>query len=177
MSNKLNNEFGQSLIEAVVVVAVGVIVMGSLVFATIASLRNAQFAQNQAQATKLAQEALEQVRSARNRNIDPAITGLGTEPLRWDSNPLWNNRINSSCLDPCYFKLIQNERLQYVQAGVAKLPDGTEVQPNSPFKRVIQLSDDPATYGNEKIVTSIVTWDDFSGSHESKLVTIMTKPE
>jgi DNA-binding NarL/FixJ family response regulator len=42
---------------------VAIIVVGALTFATIASLRNAQFSQNQAQATKLAQEGLEKVKS------------------------------------------------------------------------------------------------------------------
>src|SRR3989344_2749287 len=134
------NNKGQSLIEAVIVVAVGVIVMGSLVFATIASLRNAEFAKNQAIATKLAQEGIEQVRSGRNRNA--AITGLTIGTTSWDDTRLWSNRISNSCLDPCYFKLLTGGQLQFLQAAQSTIPDNAKIDTNTFFKRVIQLSDD-----------------------------------
>lgn len=176
MSSRLTiNQQGQSLIEAVIVVAVGVVVMGSLVFATIASLRNAQFAKNQALATKLAQEGIEAVRSGRNRNA--GITGLNIGTTSWDSDTLWNNRINSSCLDPCYFKLLSGRQLQFLQAAQSTLPDSSKIDSSSIFKRVIQLSDDPSSYTTEKRITSIVTWDDVTGTHQSKLVTILVRSQ
>lgn len=67
------SEKGQTLIELIVVIAVIIVVVAALTFATIASLRNANFSQNQAQATKLAQEGLEKVRILRDRDT----TGAG----------------------------------------------------------------------------------------------------
>ena len=68
--SRQSSEAGQSLIELIVVTAVAVIVVGALTFATIASLRNAAFAKNQSQATKLAQDGLERMRSLRDRDSD-----------------------------------------------------------------------------------------------------------
>lgn len=62
-------ENGNSLLEVLVAATVGVLVVTALTFATIFSIRNARFAQNSAQATKLAQEGLEKVRTQRDRRI------------------------------------------------------------------------------------------------------------
>ncbi|KKQ78266.1 MAG: hypothetical protein US99_C0027G0005 [Candidatus Daviesbacteria bacterium GW2011_GWF2_38_6] len=59
---------GQTLIEVIVVAMVGILVVTALTFAVIFSLRNASFAKNQSQATKLAQEGIERVRGLRDRN-------------------------------------------------------------------------------------------------------------
>ncbi|MDO8619045.1 MAG: prepilin-type N-terminal cleavage/methylation domain-containing protein [Candidatus Daviesbacteria bacterium] len=162
---------GQSLLEVIVVIAVGVVVVGSLVFATIASLRNAQFAKSQTEATKLAQEGIENVRSARNR--DGIIKGLFAQDITWSSASLWSGSIASTCLTPCYFKLSAGGTLSFIQANDPKLPDCplSECLENM-FKRVIVLADDPGS-SNSKLVTVIVSWNDFSGIHESRLTTIL----
>ena len=72
-------------------IAVSVIVVGALVFAIIASLRNAQFSKNQSQATKLAQEGIEKVRSARDRGetIGGNFT-IGNAVIdSWQDSDLW----------------------------------------------------------------------------------------
>lgn len=74
------NEKGQSLLELVVSIAIAILVLGALTFAIITSLRNASFASNQAQATKLAQEGLENVRSTRDRGGALNI-GINTIPV------------------------------------------------------------------------------------------------
>lgn len=162
---------GQSLLEVIVVMAVGIIVVGALVFATIASLRNAQFAKNQAQATKLAQEGLEKIRSLRNRDAEIGtdieinkFSGLYTVYLSHDHC----NDISGDA--PCYFwfqpdsdlgqKLTQNSKDKFEIIG--------------PFERQVQISDD-ATWDSEKNITVIVRWSDFSGMHESKLTTVLRK--
>lgn len=135
--------------ELVVVIAVILIVVGSLTFATIASLRNAQFAKNQAQATKLAQEGLEKVRSIRDR--DPSSMGI-----------LWTTSTLSCASGICYFYFDESNELAN---------DGVEIiEPD--FRRQFIVEDMAM---DQKKVTSVVKWTDFSGEHESRLTTILRK--
>lgn len=171
------SEKGQTLLELVVVVSVCVLVVSALVFATIASLRNAQFAKNQAQATKLAQEGIERVRVGRDRNS--AVTIPGTSILSWNGDglnagtSLWENQITDNCGSSslptyCYLNVLPDGILNY--AGVSKdIPANAEVI--SPvFKRAVIIADDSSS---SKRVTVVVQWRDFSGSHESRLTTIL----
>lgn len=184
----LSNEKGQSLMELVVVIAVMVTVIGALTFATIASLRNAQFAKNQAQATKYAQEALEWARTGRDRN--QCISNLDTSVNSWNgsvscpgsSGAIWsytitgisNNCENLTTSSKCYFKVDPSGSLNMVGYSQTTFPliFAESIPPN--FKRVITLSDD-ASFASQKTVTAIVTWTDFSGPHESRLTTILRK--
>ena len=184
MRNKL--ESGQSLVEVIVASVVGIFVVSALTFTTIFSLRNANFAKTSAQATKLAQEGVESVRTGRDRNR--AITGLGGDPTSWDgsssstcsgsdakSDSIWCYQIDSTCsnqLNPnCYFNVISKGDVTNI--GVLNnLGNGSsiptlaeQIPPN--FRRVVILSDTAADYTTQKKVTVIVTWTDFAGSHES----------
>lgn len=170
---------GQSLIELVIVISIGAVVVGALVFATISSLRNAQFAKNQAQATKLAQEGLEKVRSLRDRNIPTSIQYPGLTDARFSD--LWG--IDFSCSVPqscptapstcpsgnCYF---------YFNASNSELRNATPVNfeeiSDSYFKRQFFI-EDYVDGTQQKKVTSVVTWTDFSGPHESRLTTILRR--
>lgn len=165
---------GQSLLEVIVVVAVGVVVVSSLVFATIASLRNAQFAQNQTKATKLAQEGIEKIRSARNRNS--TIKGLFSADITWEDTRLWQpNSIADTCTPPCYFRLSSSYELNFLSAGStdSKLPANAEVL-DTQFKRAVVLEDD-GNSGNSKKITVVVSWTDFAGDHQSRLSTVLRK--
>lgn len=165
------NEHGQSLMELIVVITVIVFVVGALTFATIASLRNAVFAQNQAQATKLAQEGIELIRSGRDRNSQ---IDFGTSSTTWSNSTLWSANITTYCgIAPCYFKLQGGTNLLQVGNGNNFNFDFAQVI-NNQFKRAIILTDD-SNYALEKIVTTIVKWADFAGEHESKLTTILRK--
>lgn len=186
-------EKGQSLIELVVVVAAMVIVVGALTFATIASLRNAQFSKNQAQATKLAQEAIERVRAGRDRNQPINHNGSLGNVTSWNGSnsgagKFWDYLINGNCgnvtIDPkvyCFFNVNNLGVLSYITAygqnpnnpSQQFLPNGAESIP--PFDRAIIISDDDQTKDSQKTVTAIVTWTDFSGSHKSELTTILRR--
>lgn len=181
------SEKGQTLLELIVVIAVAVMVVGALVFATIASLRNAQFAKNQAQATKLAQEGIERVRTGRDRNqcvINLTVGGLS--PKSWNGNnsscdvtnirSLWEATINGNCGNNtttfCYFTVNNQGDITNIGVGDGQtVPSGGDIS-NPPFKRAVIISDDSTT---SKKVTVIVTWTDFSGTHESRLTTILSK--
>lgn len=174
-------EAGQTLLELIVVMAVSIIIIGALVFATISSLRNAQFSKNQAQATKLAQEGIEKTRSARDRMA--AIGGgftIGAAVIdSWDDVDLWNYQISSNCIPVCYFKFNDSAFLYLTAANdvpsSAEDPFAADPVARNKFKRVIILSDDGATFRKQKTITSIVIWTDFSGTHNSRLTTILRK--
>lgn len=173
MFKTLLNEKGQSLLEVIVVMTVGIVVISSLVFATIVSLRNAQFAKNQSLATKFAQEGIEQVRSDRDRNA--SIKGLRStsDVLTWNDNNFWNLEISNSCFQPCYFKLLSGGDIQALNS--ITISDAAQISGNPQFKRVVVLSDNSQTFKTEKSVSVIVSWTDFAGDHQSKLSTVLRR--
>lgn len=190
MFSEKTKDQGQSLMEVVVAVAAAILVVSALVFATIFSLRNANFAKNQAQATKLAQEGIERVRAGRDRNRQITHSGALGGVTSWNggidgSGAIWGYQINGNCgntttIPPtyCYFNVSSVQALNYI--GVSpSFPSQAEpipVPPATPsFYRAIILSDDSSTYNSQKTVTAIVRWSDFSGAHESRLMTILRR--
>lgn len=177
-----SRENGQTLLELIVVVAVSVIVVSALVFAIIASLRNASFSKNQAQATKLAQEGIERVRIGRDRNQD--INNIpGSSVNSWNGNQsgtgsIWNYQISTGCGSgvagtACYFSILSSGVLSYFASSPTFPTSGAEML--GQFKRAIIINDAQDTFNIQKTVTSIVTWTDFSGAHESRLTTILRR--
>lgn len=186
------NEKGQTLMELIVVTSVSVIIIGALVFATISSLRNAQFAKNQAQATKLAQEGIEQVRVGRDRN--QCISNLDDSVNSWNggnsaclhTGSIWNYQITgtiSNCENltnssKCYFIVDTSGSLTLKGYSQTSFPTdfAQGIPAASPiFRRAVTLSDESANnlYKVQKKVTVIVRWTDFSGDHQSQLTTIL----
>lgn len=183
------NDRGQNLIELLVAMTVGIIVVGALVFATISSLRNTSLAKNKIQATKLAQEAIERVRSARDRDAlinFGYLDGMGNpvyNPVRWDDDTLWSSRIISPTglcgnTPDCYLKLESSNDLIWV-SNSSSFPEGfgegiNQIDSsNYQFERAIVISDDPAAYTIEKKIEVIVRWKEFSGPSESRLTTVL----
>jgi Tfp pilus assembly protein PilV len=175
----MNSEKGQSLTELVIVMAVAIIIVGALTFATIATLRNAQFSKNQAQATKLAQEGIERIRSGRDRNA--LISSLGAVKS-WSGDgtagsDVWSAQIYNGCGSAvnCYFKFDNTvgSNITWI-ASSTTFPSAAE-SVNGILKRAIILSDVAASYGIEKQVAVIVEWTDFAGTHESRLTTVLRK--
>lgn len=158
----MRRESGQTLLELIVVIAVIVLVVGALVFATISSLRNARLAQNQVQATKLAQEGIEKVRSIRDR--DGPVNYSGT-PGATDFNGLYQNSF--ACPINCYF--------YFNSLGILSSGTSANSELITPFQRQFQIEDEGASSSGQKKITSRVTWTDFAGSHESKLTTVLRK--
>ena len=184
MRNKSLQENGQSMIEVIVAVTVGILVVTALTFATIFSLRNASFSKNQSQATKLAQEGIEWVRTGRDRNsnINNAVNISGCTGVRLWSD-IWSCQIQGSglCDNPgppvskCYFYVNSTGQLDSLGSS-SSFPSLAEGIPsgNPVFRRVVILSDDSG-YATQKTATVIVTWTDFAGAHESRLTTILGK--
>ncbi len=162
MLGQLNNK-GQTLIEMIVVISVGVLVVGGLVFATINSLRNANFAKNQAQVTKLAQEGIERVRSIRDQNGVAVFNHGGGQTSTFSQ--LYSVLMVSTC-NPCKFNLNSAQ-------NSLNSTSNPEIVGN--FTRQVQITDDATNWASEKKITVVVSWTDPTGSHESKLTTILTK--
>ncbi len=156
------DESGQSLIELVISLAVAGLVLGAFAFATVTSLRNAQFAKSSAQATKLAQEGLENVRSLRNRDgaIDYTKPDL-THTSKFSD--LWG--ISFNCPGNCYFF--------FSSSGVLTGGTTTSFEAIPPgFSRQVQI-EDVLGASTQKKVTAIVGWSDVNGAHQSRLTTIL----
>jgi type II secretory pathway pseudopilin PulG len=161
MDNK--KEQGQSLLELIVVIAVGTVIITAIVFSSISSLRNNQLAKNQAQATRLAQEGLEKIRIARDRN--QTIAGF---PF----SSLWINTY--TCPANCYFKFDSGGQLVTTSATQQEVfTTGSDLEP---FKRLV-IIEEPSSGASsiEQKFTVTVTWTDFAGPHESKQTTILRK--
>ncbi len=177
MSNKTQNQQGYTLVEVVISITVSIMVIVALTFATISSLRNAQLAKRQAQATKYAQEGLERVRSIRDRNdtITTNFSGVST------FNDLWSIFMSQNCNGTCFFKFQSSTLTSVSNATCTTCTEAINDTNNmGVFKRQIQITDQDCSttvncYQIEKQITSIVTWSDFAGEHQSKLATILRK--
>ncbi len=182
--SKLISQKGQSLIELVVVIAVILIVVGALVFATIASLRNASFAKNQTQSTKLAQEGLEKIRSLRDRDTASSINYNDGTHTASKFSELWVVSLSCSNVPPtcpstlstcpvgnCYFYFNSTNTILTGNATASNLEN---IVPDN-FRRQFFI-EDYVDGTKQKKVTSVVSWTDFSGPHESRLTTILSNP-
>lgn len=160
----MSSEKGQTLIELIVVISVSILVVGALVFATIASLRNASFSKNQAQATKLAQAGLEKVRSLRDRDTDNSIVyNAGSTAFKFSE--LWPITLSCGIGGSCYFYF---NSLNQLKNGTS-----TDFESIAPyFERQFFIENNGP---EQKKVTVIVRWTDFAGPHESRLTTILRK--
>lgn len=169
----MNSEFrikdsqkGQSLIEVVVALSVATIIVTSLLIVVINSLRNAQFAQTQVRATKLASGAIEQIRTIRDR--DGVTIFRTTGGLTAKFSDLWSINMANTCNpNPCSFRVTPNFTLEQTNQAseVEDLGDG--------LSREVIISDVSASYQTEKTVTVKVRWTDASGTHESHLQTVI----
>ncbi|MBI2601179.1 prepilin-type N-terminal cleavage/methylation domain-containing protein [Candidatus Daviesbacteria bacterium] len=171
MSTKNSSQSGQSLIELIIVIMLGVLIVGALTFATIASLRNSQLAKTQSQATKLAQEGLEAVR--RIRDADKRVTytyvpSSGTSTTTDEFSDLWSVPCPST--GKCYFILSSSNTV--LQEGGSSSYEDISGRFTRRFTRQVIIEDGKST-GVEKLVTVLVKWTDFAGEHESKVTTIL----
>lgn len=173
-------ERGQSLLEVTIAIGVAVLIVTAITIVTVNGLRNSQFAQNQTQATKLAQDGLEQVKAVRDRD---GIVTIGSSTASWSSQN-W-----SGCGSGCTFSLgrIDSQSLcaassNFNATACLLSSDSSKPQPipSTIFYSLITILDcssssspPPECGANQKKITSEVSWSDFSGSHQSYLETIL----
>lgn len=156
--NKLQK--GESLVEVVIALMVAGVVLGALVTMILNGLKNAQFAQNQAQATRIAQDTLEQIKGIRDQ--DGFVKIDAARSIKFSA--LVVNNMTGYCSDnKCYFKLLE-------ATSVLELVSPSNVEAKDNFNRKIIIADDAAS---SKKINVIVEWSDSSGIHKSDLQTIL----
>lgn len=166
----LKNQKGSTLLEVLVSLALVLFVVTALTITTINGLKNSQLSQNQLQATKLAQEGVEQVKQARERNCEIHLTG-DLIPYVWygPGQSIFSRNLGAD------FKLnVPGIRL----SGNPPPPPAcsldqvtTDQVLENKFNRRITIQDDVGV--NKKKVIVKVSWTDFSGPHTSEVVTIL----
>lgn len=167
-----SNSFGQTLLEIVILLGVLLIVTSGVVIISVNSLRNSQFSKNQTQATRLAQEGIDKVRTGIRKNCP--ILNLDAQTYYWYENtPLvWGVSINNVSLPRNYTINLESSPCQFTEVSTGDA-DNLASDFGNLFKRQILISDD--TPNLTKKVTSLVEWTDFSGKHSSNIVTIISK--
>lgn len=174
---------GQSLMELVIGIGLVTVVAGAIAIVSINGLQNTQFAKNQVQATKLAQESLEKVRTIKNFNYGVCTRSqveLGGACSIWTN--IWSMQFGEeTTCQGCSFALFDNG------VNTCTVNTGTGTTTTTPF--CLKYSAARADLGNgftgqvfiedeatsQKRITSRVFWTDSSGEHSSDLVTILSR--
>ena len=156
---------GQTLLELTVLIGVMLAVIAGLAITTINGLKNSQLSQNQAQATKLAQEGLENLRTAKERNC-PVVLSSGSYSWYGEGNLIWGTSIAAPVsvqvsLGSCSVSVQANDNVNMPSTLISR------------FTRIITIQDETGNTNQKKIVSS-VGWTDISGTHNSNLVTILS---
>lgn len=160
------NDIGQSLLEVTITIGVSTLIVTALVIVTVVGLKNSELSQNQSQATKLAQEGLEKVRSMKDRNTPICVN---TAAFYWDSgSTVWNN----NDLGGIDFKL-GNGNGDDPNCQLTNQPP-SETLLNNKFTRKVNIDNTADGSNGSKKITCIVSWLDSSGSHQSQLTTYLT---
>lgn len=165
------NQRGQALLEVTIATGLAVMIITAIAITTIIGLRNSQFAQNQIQATKYAQEGLELVRAIQGRNCPVTVTASGTS-YYWYDDPTIDNEERIWGKQANLIGTFQ-PRLSSTNCDLRTVTSPETV--NNRFRRSILLGNITPTANVAKLkVTSVVSWTDFSGDHQSQLVTILS---
>lgn len=141
--------FGQSLIEVIVSVGIAVILAIALISAGLISNKAARSARNNTQATKLTEQAIEQIRVFRDRQGYGALTNEPTCYL-----------INMPGADPATWTLTTSGCPQTITQG------------NVDFSRKLTIVDGASA--NTKLITATVTWADSGGTQTVTSQTILS---
>jgi type II secretory pathway pseudopilin PulG len=184
---QLSQSCGQGLMELVVGLGLIGIVVGALAIVTTNSLRNSQFSKNQVQATKIAQENLEKVRTIRNNNFGictsaqmPAATVCSPWSAVW-GHPFFGSAA-APITPPGSTYILGTCTVDYP----APAPDSAQpfcLRYTAPATRGTSAGYTGFTYQifvedeavNQKKVTSRAYWSDATGEHFSDLVTIFSR--
>ena len=171
--NFFKNFKGQSILEIVILVGAIALIGTGLAALTLISLRNSQFSKNQIQATKLAQEAIDQVKTIKDRDY-AVCSSANPATDKWSE--IWVH-----CTSACNFTLqkgpatnlnCKSSGLNIADPFYLKSYNSTDAAIGTVFSRKIIITD---LNNNEEKVEVSVSWSDSSGTHKSDLFTILTK--
>ena len=148
---KKESESGQSLVEVVVALGVVAALAVALVTTSLVTQRASRTAKNNTQASKLAQERIEEIRALRDRKGFTELvnnTGAACRKLvKPSSDPVtWSLSAASPCPEPV-------------------------VLDQTTFLRELVISDDSPSSPNIRVVTVTVSWTDPGGQQKVSNVT------
>jgi Tfp pilus assembly protein PilV len=168
MTKKINQS-GQSLLEVIIALGIAVAIIISFTNATINAVRSAQYAKNQNQATKLAQETIEIVRTIRDQDRDIGSGDTWSELWTTNMSATQTNGYKGECysLDKQNFSLAKAASTSSCDANRDQVID--EI-----FFRKINISDDGSILTKKTIKVEIY-WLDNKGTHSAEVSTILTK--
>lgn len=146
-------EKGQSIFELVIALAVTMLIVTGIVQVVTISIRNANFAKTQAEATRYAQQAAEWLRAERNKNWE-LFYSRATTPLPTGD---W-------CL----------KNLDWTGSGVCRTSDLTsDFITGTRFLRDLKLELTSPPDSKTVKAEIRVSWTDSQGKHESKIDTVL----
>lgn len=155
------NHSGQSLIEVIIGVGVAVMLAISLITTSLVTQRTARSARNNTQATKLAQEYVEEIRGFRDRKGFSSLVDSGckiiqktagsTDPIDWSLQ---------DCPTPPTEKPGEKNPLNSVN-----------------FYRSMSIIANPLGSTVEKLITVYIKWDESAGEKIVTSQTVLTKWE
>ncbi len=144
--------FGQSLIEVIVSVGIAVILAIALISAGLISNKTARSARNNTQATKLAEQAVEQIRVFRDRQGFSALSSIG------NGNCFV---LDTSSPDPAAWSLASG------------CPEVINLD-NVNFSRNFEVADTSPADVNKKLITVVVSWPESGGNQTVTSQTILS---
>lgn len=148
------NQKGQSLVEVIVALSIAVVVVMAFTSATLNAIRDAQFAKNQNQATRISQKTLELVRAVRDQNNQVYSDGTTWSEL-YDDSSLSSGR--------CF--TLDETALTMSSTATCDSPYDTV------FTRQIRLT---ASTTNRIDVYVKVSWTDNKGTHTAEANTFLS---
>lgn len=171
----MNKQKGQTLLELVVGMSLVTVIIGALAITTTYSLRNSQFSKNQTQATKYAQEYLEQVRTIKSANYGICFTGQPT-CSNWEEIWVPGGQFQARCASgSCKFNISGGCTATSGSVPVCLREISSPASIGGIFTAEILLQNEAGFTDTQKRVTAKVYWTDASGQHSSDLVTVFSK--
>jgi len=192
MRNDSHSQRGQTLIEAIVTIAIAFVIIGSIVALVNASNRRATLARQATQASKLAQEGMEIVRNIRDVDHDKAIRDVGAS----------SDNVDCSSADYCSWSDLYTDTQGTFTASLQKpgvcgigaswcLVSAAEPTLLTIFTRTVEISDDqisatrteicanpdtvdPLRSKNIKRVTVTVSWNSPIGAQKRTAVSCIS---
>lgn len=166
-----SDQTGQSLLEITISIGIAIVVVAAVTITTINGLKNSQFSQNQVQATKLAQQGLENIKAIKHRNCPVKLL---PDPLNPANHRYWTTDTGQTLIwnDSDFAFPNDNRTFRLSLSPCEMVEDSTVQQLGTIFSRTIKINNGDGA--NQKKVTSRVNWSDFSGTHQSELITILT---
>ena len=179
MRKLLDKESGQTLIEMLIAIAVGTLIVASILGLATRASRNANSARTAGQASKLAQQGMEIVRNIRSVDEPGYILNPPLFCLTCDQ---WSDLYGVDFpLGSTTFVLVKPGPpgacgpLSWCLSDNSPGPE-TIVNDNQNFSRIVNIRDDGTdctsnlTYAESKEVTVRVSWTDPAGPHEINVV-------